>query len=68
MKRYYTRLDILAYLERCSLEMTKEELHREIIKLKNFIEENDIASLRTVMASQKNRKNRDCKKRHISNK
>jgi len=50
MKKYITRLDILNYLDRCAMRMTKEELHGEIRKLKNFIEESDVAALREILS------------------
>jgi len=50
MKKYITRLDILNYLDRCAMRMSKEELHNEIKKLKNYIEESDVAALREILS------------------
>jgi len=51
IKYYYSKLDILNYLERCCSEMTKEEITAEVAKLKNVVEEENITMLRRILGS-----------------
>ena len=51
MKQYLNRLEILNYLDRCCMRLTIEDLQREINKIKNLIEEQDVAELRKLFDS-----------------
>lgn len=49
--KYINRLDIVNYLIRCCKTMNAGELERELYKIKNFIEEQDISKLRKLLGS-----------------
>jgi hypothetical protein len=51
MKKYLNRLEILNYLDRCCTRMTMDDMRREINKIKNLIEEQDVAELRKLFNS-----------------
>lgn len=48
---YYSKLDILNYLKRCSTYISCKEICSEIAKLKNVVEEENIAMLREILGS-----------------
>lgn len=51
MKQYLNRLEILNYLDRCCIRMDINGLQKEINKIKNLIEEQDVAELRKLFNS-----------------
>ena len=51
MKQYLNRLEILNYLDRCCMRMDTIGLQKEINKIKNLIEEQDVAELRKLFNS-----------------
>jgi len=51
MKQYLNRLEILNYLDRCCMRMDIMQLQKEINKIKNLIEEQNVAELRELFNS-----------------
>ncbi len=49
MKQYLGRLEILNYLERCCGKMPVEDVEQEVRKIKQLIEEQNVAELQRIL-------------------